>query len=208
MSSIAISHSSSPREIAESRVIKIASYLRVVTWISLSLSALLFLWVVGALFWSPTGPSGSPGLERLITDGNLNFQIPFEIGELTLQSKLLLGGYLTFIVLFVTYCFMRLHILFGNFRNNLIFVKKNSELLRSLGYALVIGALLGGLLNYSFLFAISALDTSSQSFNLPDLKFTIGTSEILSVLTIGMVFLSAWILDIGRELYSEAELTI
>lgn len=122
---------------------------------------------------------------------------------------MLIAAYLALIGFFHAYCFTRLHILFDNFCNNEIFVKQNSELLRSLGYALLVGFFLGGFLDFGILLAIAALDTSVLSFgSLPNLKLTVGTDEVKCFMAIGMIFLSAWILEIGRDLYSEAELTI
>lgn len=209
MSSAVISHSISPRKLAESRVMKIAGYLRVGTWILLSVTILLILCAAVALFWSPTVPNGSPLLQRLVPDGGARIPLQFEVGGYSLQSKLLIAGYLALIGLFLTYCFTRLHILFDNFRNSQIFIKQNSELLRGLGYALVVGFFLGGFLKFGFLVSMAALDTMGQSFgNFPNLKLTIGTGDIRSVVAIGMIFLSAWILEIGRDLCSETELTI
>lgn len=75
MGSAASSNSTSARGVAESRVIKIASYLRVGTWILLSVTTLAILYTAVALFWSPTLPSGSSLLEGLLSEEEAG--IPF-----------------------------------------------------------------------------------------------------------------------------------
>lgn len=209
MDHVISSNQSPQRESAENRVAKISSFLRLGTGCLLFLHILGLVLLVAWLVWSPTATSDAGVFKEFdLSGGELKVSSGFWSNELSMHNKVLIFGYCALIALFSAYCVSRIHNLFGNFINKEIFTQRNSKLLRHLGYALILGIIFGKLLYLGVIVTAVALDTSSLLE--PDIKLTlsISTNFMLKVLMIGMVFLFAWVLDIGRELYADVKFTI
>lgn len=200
----------STQEAAENRVVKIAGYLRLLTAL-LIISVITVLVVLGAwCILSPTATDDAELIKALgLTDNSREIRFDLLDNEFSATTKLLILSYCALMVAYGVYCLSRIYILFGNFKKSNIFIKHNSKLLRNLGYALLAGIVLGWLLNVAFLSGVGAIDaTASLNFNF---EFTIQFPPyefLMKIVTIGLIFLSAWIIDIGRELYTANELTI
>lgn len=207
MNSIAFSDIHSQRYIAEQRVTKIAGYLRIGTGCLLLLTLLWLIFILVWAVWTPTTNHDAGLLQQLITDGKLNVTLSFSDTEMTMKAKLLISAIGLSIALFSMYFLSRLHALFGNFRRKRIFTKRNSQLIRHIGYALVAALVFEKILNIAVLVALG-LFTDSGWWVLSSQEYTLGVSTIFFLIIIGLVFLTAWILDIGRDLYVDAELTI
>lgn len=205
MTSFTFAGKSSQRDIAEERVVKIAGYLRVCTGFLLMLTLFWLVFVLVWTLWTPTASQNTSLYEQLIIDGELKAKLTFADAEFSMQAKWLISAVGLIIALFSMYFFSRLHALFGNFRHKQIFIRRNSQLLRHLGYALIAGLVFDKVLKVVVLAANLA---ESGWWVLGSMEYTLGASTIFMVIIIGLLFLTAWILDIGRELFVDAELTI
>jgi len=185
---------------AENRIARIASILRFGTGLLMATVVLVLILIIASLIVSPTASSGSLVSHFDTTD----FNFKFEPEDLTGSSKLFAGAIFTIHMLWALYCVSRIHHLFGNFKSKKVFVYQNTKLLRHLGYALIAAPLFWWIAIGSFL-----LVNSTPTEVISHIKvFSLDGDLIVKVLMIGSIFLSAWVLEIGRELYNDAEYTI
>jgi len=191
------------RSHAEHRISRIASLLRIATWLLIVFVFVIMVSIVAWLIWQPTAAGSSDFLSGITLDeGRVHFELDNSVG-VTTGTKFFVSFLFISYAVFHLYCVTRLHFLFGNFKRNKIFATDNVKLLRSLGYALIIGIFIHWLV-----FSGLAIYAESLEKVLQSIKFTYDGSFIKSAVVVGMAFLSAWVLDIGRELYTEAEYTI
>lgn len=194
----------------EDRVVRLASLLRIGTWALMGALAVMLILFITWIFIVPTNANGDDFLSTSTVD---NLKISFGFNLTSLQTGMTLGSKVwvflgvTVYALWGFYCISRLHSLFGNFKSKNIFITRNIKLLRSFGYALIVGVFLNWAIFAVTFLAIRIASQSSIS-DIFDMNISFNSSWVIKLVMIGMAFLAAWIMEIGCELYTDREYTI
>jgi len=198
----------SRRVSAEMRVVRIASVLRIGTGTLIVIVPIMFLLAIWLLTLAPTASTG-PNFFQFIDTTPTGFSLNYNVNEeLTSSTKLGLILCITLYALWALYCVLRIHFLLGNFKSKNIFIHDNTILLRNLGFALIAPVaivIVGQLIYAAFLFSTSQAEALNHLY---DINFKLNGRLLTKLLMIGSVFLSAWVIEIGRELYNDSEFTI
>jgi len=170
--------------------------------------ALLTILLLGWLLVVPTNPEGLNFLSIVSVDEiKLNFNSGHLQTGMTSTTKLLFFGYFAMQACWGWYSISRLHYLFHNFKHNKIFTNQNTKLIRHFGYALIIGVILTWL---TFVSVFLLHSNTSPGFlgSISQLEVQLDADLMIKLIMIGMIFLSAWIMEIGCELYNDSEYTV